>query len=69
MNYTVVFLALAIAFAGALTWGLKTGSMPAKPLPVSRAEYPGIYWVWGCFWGLVAICCFAACIHQALQAL
>ena len=67
MNYSLAFLGLAILFGGMLAWGLKSGSMPAKPFALGRVEYPRLYWIQAVLLGIFAFGCLAASIHQSLQ--
>jgi hypothetical protein len=64
MPWSIAFLAIAVAFAGALAWGLNSGSMPAKPIEVVRTEHPLLYWIWAAILGLFSVGCLFAAIDQ-----
>jgi hypothetical protein len=64
MSWSLAFLALALAFGGALAWGLKSGSMPAEPNAVARAEHPLLYWIWAAILGAFTVGALVAALHQ-----
>jgi len=64
MPWSVAFLIIALAFGGALAWGLKSGSMPAKPIEVARDEHPLLYWIWAAVLGLFTVGALLAAIDQ-----
>ena len=67
MQLSVVCLILALSFGGVLAWGLKSGSMPAKPVSVARAEHPLLYWLWAAILALFMVGAALAAIDAALR--
>lgn len=56
----IAFVLLALAFAGATAWGIKTGIMPERVADIDRRKYPTLFWIGAGLYILFSLLCLYA---------